>query len=111
MSNETREDKRRFSDAQLLHLREEFEGHKQLQDERWTELADMVRKNTEAVELMAKSTEGVVKLYEDLQGAARVGVGLRKLLVWLTATGTAGASISAGVWYLIEILTRPPAGG
>lgn len=112
----------RFSDAQLAELCEDFEQHKEdfelhkiEQDHRWDQLALMVESNTEAtsriadaVEKQAESTAGIVQLYKDLQGAARVGVGLKKFLAWLVALGTAGAAIAAAITYVLNSFTAGP---
>lgn len=110
------DDMPRFSDEQLVELCEDFEQHKAdfeehkaLQERRWEQLAAMVEKNTtateriaEAVEKQAESTAGVVELYRDFQGAARVGVGLRKFIAWVAALGTAGAAVAAAVLYVLD---------
>jgi hypothetical protein len=115
------DDMPRFSDAELVALREEFEEHRDVQvrnnarqDRRWEQLASMVEQNTEAtqavarsVESIARSTEGVVQLYRDFQGAARVGIGVRKLLAWLIALGTGGAAIAAAIMYFLDKLGIP----
>ena len=115
------DDMPRFSDAELVALRKEFEEHRDVQernnarqDRRWEQLASMVEQNTEAtqavarsVESIARSTEGVVQLYRDFQGAARVGIGVRKLLAWLIALGTGGAAIAAAILYVLDKLGIP----
>lgn len=99
----------RFSDEQLIELRQDFEQHKEEQEHRWEQLAEMVEQNTrateriaEAVEKQAESTAGVVQLYTDFRGAARIGVGLQKFLAWLIALGTFGAAVAAAITYIID---------
>ena len=106
------DDMPRFSDEQLVELCEDFEQHKALQEHRWEQLAAMVGENTaateriaEAVEKQAESTAGVVQLYRDFQGAARVGMGLRRFLVWVAALGTAGAAVAATILYVLDKIT------
>jgi len=102
----------RFSDEQLTELRQDFEQHKEEQERRWGELAEMVKKNTmateriaEAVEKQAESTAGLVQLYTDFKGAARIGAGVQKFLIKLAATGSAGVAVGAGIAYLIDKLS------
>ena len=104
------DDMPRFSDVELTRLREEFESHR----DRWEQLALMVEQNTEAtravavsVESIARSTEGVVQLYRDFQGAARVGLGVRRFIAWLIALGAGGATIAAALMYFMDKLGLP----
>lgn len=99
----------RFSDGQLLELRKDFDHHLVEEELRWSHLADMVEKNTqateriaEAVERQAESTAGVVQLYTDFRGAAHIGVGLQKFLAWLIALGTFGAAVAAAITYVLD---------
>jgi len=108
------EDMPRFSDVELTRLREEFESHRDRQEDRWEQLALMVEQNTEAtravalsIESIALSTEGVVKLYRDFQGAARVGLGVRRFIAWLIALGAGGATIAAAILYFMDKLGLP----
>jgi len=108
------EDMPRFSDVELTRLREEFESHRDRQEQRWEQLALMVEQNTEAtravaisVKSIARSTEGVVQLYRDFQGAARVGIGVRRFIAWLLALGAGGAAIAAGIMYVLGKLGIP----
>lgn len=96
-----------MSDTELAKLREEFEQHKREQERRWEQLAAMVEKNTRATERLAKSTEGVVRLYSDIQGAARVGVSVRKLMTWLISLGAGGAALASAILYILEKVNPP----
>lgn len=104
----------RFSDQQLTELRVDFDQHKDEQERRWGQLAAMVEENTEAVkriadavECQAESTAGIVQLYQDLQGAARIGVGLRKFMTWLVGLGSAGIAIAAAISYVLKKFGGP----
>lgn len=103
-----------MGDVELIRLREEFESHRDRQEQRWEQLARMVEQNTEAtrevavsVESIARSTEGVVLLYRDFQGAARVGLGVRRFIAWLIALGAGGATIAAAIMYFMDKLGLP----
>lgn len=116
------DDEMRFSDQELIRLREEFEQHQKafarhqdVQNARWEQLAVMVEQNTgttreiaESVKVLAESTAGVVRLYQDVQGAARVGVGVQKFVVWVAKWGTIGVGAAIGLRWLIEQFTPPP---
>lgn len=114
-------DDMRFSDGELVRLREEFElhqerfeQHQEVQEARWEQLAIMVEQNTqttrdiaESVKSVADSTAGVVKIYEDMQGAARVGGAVQKFILWLAKWGTIGGGMAVGISWLIRHFTPP----
>ena len=114
----------RFSDEQLIQLREEFEQHKEEQNEcwerqerRWEQLAIMVEENTqttrelaESVCKIADSTAGVVRIYDDVQGAARVGAALQRFIVWVAKWGTIGAGLAVGMSWVVRHFMPPPGG-
>lgn len=109
------DDMTRFSDAELVRLREEFEEHRELQEERWEQLAMMVEQNTqttrelaESVRTVAESTAGVVRLYEDVHAAARVGSGLQRFILWVAKWGTIGAGVAVGLSWVVRHFTPPP---
>jgi hypothetical protein len=105
----------RFSDAELTRLREEFEAHRELQEERWEQLAMMVEQNTqttreiaESVRAVADSTAGVVRLYEDIHAAARVGAGLQRFILWVAKWGTVGTGVAFGLDWVVRHFMPPP---
>lgn len=109
------DDEMRFSDGELRQLRREFEEHRELQDERWEQLALMVEANTqttreiaESVKSVADSTAGVVKLYEDVGAAARVGAAVQRFVLWVAKWGTIGAGVAVGLSWLVRHFTPPP---
>ena len=98
----------RFSDEELTQLKQQFTAHKAQFEERWTQLAAMVAENTRltnglAVDIkrVATSTEGVVRLYTDVQAAARVGLGLQKLIVFLAKWGIIGTALAKFATYVL----------
>lgn len=113
----------RFSDEQLIQLREEFEQHKEeqercweQQERRWEQLAVMVEQNTqttrelaESVQAVAQSTAGVVKVYDDLNAAARVGGAVQRFIVWVAKWGTIGTGLAFGLQWIIRHF-MPPGG-
>lgn len=99
----------RFSDAQLIQLREDFDMHKadqdarwERQDARWDEMGDMVRANTQATHDLAESTRGVVQLYSDVQGTVRVGVAVQKFCTWLVKWGAIGTAAAAVISWVVK---------
>lgn len=105
----------RFSDTELVELRREFEEHRELQEQRWEQVAMMVEQNTqttrelaEAVKSVADSTAGVVKLYDDVGAAARVGAAVQRFVVWLAKWGTLGAGMAYGVSWIVRHFMPPP---
>ena len=100
----------RFSDQELSRLRDDFEEHKDLQEKRWLQLADMIEQSADAtqrlahsVESIAINTQGVVDLYIDIRGAARVGVSVQKFITWLAACGALGAIIATVINHALDI--------
>lgn len=71
-------------------LRQELVDHKMVCDARYGEhtalLSELVlctRQNTDAVTRLADETHGVVQLHKDMQGAARIGVNVQKIITWV----------------------------
>lgn len=100
---------RRFSDAELEQLRQDFYTHTTEEDKRWDHLAEMAEKNSEdirrlttAIEHQAQSTADIVRLYRDAQGATRIGRGVVGLASWVIGLG---AAFSA-VWFAIKSLGK-----
>lgn len=118
------DDMPRFSDEQLIQLRNEFEEHKEeqercweRQEERWEQLAVMVEQNTqttrelaESVCKIADSTAGVVRVYDDVQSAARVGGALQRFLVWLGKWGAIGTGAVVAVRWILHNFPPPGSG-
>lgn len=109
------EDDMRFSDGELRQLRQEFEEHRELQDERWEQMAMMVEANTqttreiaESVKSVAESTAGVVRLYEDVHAAARIGAGVQRFIMWVAKWGTVGAGLAVGMSWVVRHFMPPP---
>jgi len=115
----------RFSDEQLVQLRQEFEEHKEeqalcweRQEERWEQLAVMVEQNTqttrelaESVCKIADSTAGVVRIYDDVKSAARVGGSVQAFLIWLGKLGAVGTALVVAIRWILDNLPPPGAGG
>lgn len=117
------DDMARFSDEQLVQLREEFEQHKEeqaqcweQQEQRWEQLAIMVEQNTqttrelaESVRVVAESTAGIVRIYEDVNAAARVGGALQRFILWIAKWGTIGTGLALGLQWIVRHF-MPPGG-
>lgn len=111
------DDMARFSDRELVELRKEFEEHRELQEEKWEQLAIMVEQNiqttremAESVKAIADSTAGVVRLYEDVHAAARVGSALQRFIVWVAKWGTLGTGLAFGLQWVVRHFMPPPGG-
>jgi hypothetical protein len=121
----TGDDMPRFSDSELIQLRQEFEEHKEeqercweRQEERWEQLAVMVEQNTqttrelaESVCKIADSTAGVVRVYDDVQSAARIGGALQRFLLWLGKWGAIGTGAVVVVRWVLHNFPPPGPGG
>lgn len=92
----------RFSDEQLTEMYNDFELYKEEQEVRWGQIAALVERNTQAIERLSDNTEDVVRLHRDLQGAARIGIGLPRVFGWLASLGASGSVVAAAVTYLID---------
>lgn len=99
----------RFSDTELMELRREFEQHKLDYAAQMLAMRGELATNTRVtmalstkVDNIARSTNGVVKLYRDAQGAANLGTGLQKFMLWLLKWGLIGAAIVHGIQWVLE---------
>lgn len=99
----------RFSDSELVKLRADFQTYKKEQAEKWDCFSRIVERNvdatkrlTESIDSVAASTEGIVKLYQDIQGAARIGTSVQRFLTWLLKFGAYGAFIVSVVLYVVN---------
>lgn len=86
----------------LAQLQKEFEDHRKDQNTQMQCLMDLTEENTRAVKELTESTQGVVTLYNDLQGAARVGIALQHFVVYLGKLGVFGALLGGMVLALIN---------
>ncbi len=98
--------------SDLERIWDSLSAHREEHDARWREVEGALKQNLQAQENNAKSieelkqnTEGVVQLYNDLQGAARVGLGLQKFTLWLAKWGTGGTILAAAIHYLVEMFS------
>ena len=86
----------------LADLQKEFKDHREQQDERFDCMIAAQERNTKAVEALVESTQGVVSLYNDVQGAARVGLALQSFIVWVSKWTLLGTVAAAGAVWLSE---------
>lgn len=106
-------DTMRFSDSQLVQLRQDFDEHKadnearwERQEARWEEMLEMVGANTRATTSLAESTRGVVQLYADVQGTVRIGAAVQRFCGWALRWGSVGVVIATGVNWLAAWVVR-----
>lgn len=105
----------RFSDQELISLRNDISSHIRgedawrLEHDEWrrnqeammTQLVQTVKSNTEAMESLSESTKDVVQITNDFKGAARLGGKLQDFMVWLLKWGTIGSAASYGVHWIV----------
>lgn len=57
---------------------------------------------TSSVSTLVEDTRAVVQLSKDLQGAARVGTGLQRFMLWCMKWGMIGIGVVSGITWLLE---------
>jgi hypothetical protein len=62
----------------------------------------MIRCNTEAIKDLTKNCETILTLQRDIQGAARIGSGVKDFLMWTGKLGVLGSLFAAGVMYVLD---------
>lgn len=97
----------RFSDQQLVQLREDFNQFKREQQQQADALSEALREQAAAIADLAQSTAGVVQLYSDMQAATRLGSGVQAFLLWCVKWGVITSGLAYGVRWLLEHFTPP----
>jgi methyl-accepting chemotaxis protein len=99
----------RFSDGQLMQLRQDLDAHIEEYRREMREIAKMVEQNTrateriaEAVEKQAESTAGIIEVWNNTQGTIAISRGLGKFLAWLSGLGAALAVAAGAITYVID---------
>lgn len=97
------------------HL-DRFEQHEISQEHAFNKLVEAQRVNTEAqrintesiynvtnsVDKLVRDTKSIVQLHKDFEGAARLGSGLQKFLIWVLKWGAIGTGIATAVLWITE---------
>jgi hypothetical protein len=105
----------RFSDGELIELRQEFRDHvsrfdkheerEERQDQRWESrlvlVEEAVTRNTEAMTDLTEATAGVVQAHNDAMATLRFLNGVQKVVA---VTGGAIAAITGAVWAVVHWL-------
>ena len=88
---------------------ERFEQHELDEIEKFDKLIVAQQKNTDAISTLTESvstlvedTSVMVSITKDLQGAARLGSGLQRFMVWLLKWGAIGTGVYTGIEWLID---------
>lgn len=61
--------------------------------DQFEEIRDCMKKNTEALEQLAINSRGVIQLYDDISAAARVGVKVQKIGIWIAKWPLVGGAL------------------
>lgn len=103
----------RFSDEMLTQFKDEFTAHIEKYEERiktddarFGSIIDLQHQNAEAIKTLIDETRDVVRIHRDLQGVARVGIGLQKFMVWCLKFGFIGGGVAAIVAWVIHYLEK-----
>lgn len=100
------EDMSRFSDDELRRFLAEFQLHVKsyeerikTDDERHKHITATQDRNSEQLANLIHNTKEIVDFYQDIKGAARVGIAAQKFGLWLAKWGVIGAMFTAaGSW-------------
>ena len=90
------------------HL-ERFEQHEINEEQNFNKLVKTQLMNTDAISSIATSvqelvddTKSIVQLHKDFQGAARLGNGLQKFLIWVLKWGAIGTGVATTIVWVTE---------
>lgn len=90
------------------HL-ERFEQHEVHNEQNYNKLIEAQRVNTESIhrithsiEDLVNDTKSIVQLHKDFQGAARLGNGLQKFLVWVLKWGAIGTGTATAIIWVTD---------
>ena len=104
-----KESNKLLSGISVLELKLDFENNKLEQEKRWVSLVRMVDSNTHTNEEMLKeigrlneNTKGVVELSKTLDSLVKLGVGVRKLILWGAPIFAVAVASTAWVWVKIS---------
>lgn len=65
-------------------------------------LVECQKQNAEAIGRLKRDTEDIINIYNNIQGASRVGVAVQNFLLWLAKFGVIGTGIAA----LIKLISK-----
>ena len=92
---------------------ERFEQHELEEMKKFDKLIDAQKNNTDAITELTESvccvvegTASIIQLHKDFQGAARVGGGVQRFMLWLLKWGAIGTGIVASMNWAIEHFTK-----
>lgn len=57
-------------------------------------LVNCQKQNAEAIAELKRDTGDIISLYNDIQGATRIGAGVQNFLLWVAKFGVIGAGIA-----------------
>ena len=112
----------RCTDEKLFQLCEKFDLHVERFDEheaheeaKFLRLIEAQQNNTQAiselttqVSALVTDTRDIVQLHKDLQGAARVGSGIQRFILWCMKWGGIIGGLGAALHYLVEQFSKHP---
>lgn len=94
------------------HL-ERFEDHEAEDHKKFQRLLEAQQKNTDAlsdltesVSYVVEGTASLIRLHKDFQGAARLGSGMQKFMLWMLKWGIVGTGVVAGIRWISEHFIR-----
>lgn len=81
-------------------------------DDRIEKLIVSQQQSTEAMDRLTEATRGVVEVYNNVNGAIKVGTTMQRFLLWVLKWPVLGAAIFTSINYLGELLSQmfPPHG-
>jgi len=115
------EDLARFADAELTQLRHELDVHLTRFEDIQRAEAAWKRENSEQIKAMIaqmhennvlmrdhiEQTAGVLKLYQDFQGAARLGASGQRFMLWLVKWPAIAAIVITAISFITKHFPPP----
>src|SRR5690606_1506838 len=97
----------RFSDEQLKQFHDEFQHHIELygervktDDARHEALLKAQEVNAKQLQELITNTQDIVEFYKDIKGAARIGMAIQRMGLWLAKWGIIGSMFYAAYGWL-----------
>ena len=86
----------------IAEIKKQMEDHIQEESVKADSMFSMIRANTQAITAQTKNCETILTLQRDIQGAARIGSGVKDFLMWLGKFGVLGGGAVAVVMYILD---------
>ncbi len=92
-----------YTQQRFREMDERIDHIQQMQAENARQMAELIA----SVKALTTRTSGVVEAYESIRGAAKVGVALQDICIWLAKWGVLGTAAAAGLKWVLDHSPSP----